>query len=208
LHIDLLKNASAFDLRNECQKHKKNLTFNFNKIGGTMTIVKWNKNRQNGTQNPTGFLTDRDLNTLFPSFLNAFSRPAGSRDFIQDFFDDTLNFGTGAIGRNLPAVNISETPNDLVIEVAAPGMKKKDFNIQIDGDQLHISYKKEQKDENTETNHWRREFNYESFERTFTLPTIVESEKIYAAYTDGILKISVPKKEEAKKKPARSIEIQ
>jgi HSP20 family protein len=116
--------------------------------------------------------------------------------------------GNGAIGRNLPAVNISETENDLVIEVAAPGMKKKDFKIEIDGDQLHISYKKEEKSENNETNHWRREFSFESFERTFTLPTIVESDKIFAAYNDGILKLSIPKKEEAKKKPARTIEIQ
>jgi HSP20 family protein len=174
-----------------------------------MTIVKWNRGKQNGTQSPSNYsLTDRDLGTLLPSFFNPLNRSFGNRDFIQDFFDDTLNLGTGAIGRNLPAVNISETENDLVIEVAAPGMRKKDFRIQIDGDQLQISYKKEEKAENNETNHWRKEFSFESFERTFTLPTIVESDKIYAAYNDGILKISVPKKEEAKKKPARTIEIQ
>jgi HSP20 family protein len=176
-----------------------------------MTLVKWNRGRNNGSTTPyqTNYsLTDRDFGTLWNSLFSNVQRPFGSRDLIQDFFDETLNLGTGAIGRNLPAVNISETENDLVIEVAAPGMKKKDFKIEIDGDQLHISYKKEEKAENSETNHWRREFSFESFERTFTLPTIVESDRIFAAYNDGILKISVPKKEEAKKKPARTIEIQ
>ena len=177
-----------------------------------MTLVKWNRGRNNGSSTPsfqTNYsLTDRDFGALWNSLFNNGQRPFGGRDLIQDFFDDTLNLGTGTIGRNLPAVNISETENDLVIEVAAPGMKKKDFKIEIDGDQLLINYKKEEKAENNETNHWRREFSFESFERNFTLPTIVESDKIFASYNDGILKISVPKKEEAKKKPARTIEIQ
>jgi HSP20 family protein len=170
-----------------------------------MTVVKWNRARQNGSQTPT---VDRDLSTLFPSFFNGFSHPFGSQDFFREFFNDSYPAKTGVVGRNIPAVNISETENEYVIEVAAPGMQKKDFRIEMDGDLLHLSYKKEEKAENKESNHWRKEFSYESFERSFTLPKIVDGDKIGATYNDGILKISVPKKEEAKKKPARTIDIQ
>src|SRR5689334_16688391 len=116
-----------------------------------MTIVKWNRGRQNGVQSPA--LIDRDF--MLPSLFNRSFVPG---DFFRDFFNDTLN--TGVVGRNLPAVNISETENDLVIEVAAPGMKKQDFKIEIDGDQMHVSYKKEDKVENNEASHWRREFSF------------------------------------------------
>ena len=163
-----------------------------------MTIVKWNR----GKQTPSMY-SDRDLSLMFPSL---FARPFATRDLMQDFFGGAMAYGAG--GRNLPAVNISETESDLVIEMAAPGMHKKDFKIEIDGDQLRISYKKEDNAENKEANHLRKEFSYESFERAFTLPTMVESDRINAAYNEGILKISVPKKEEAKKKPSRTIEIQ
>jgi HSP20 family protein len=162
-----------------------------------MTIMKWNR----GRQTPSVY-SDRDLSTMFPSL---FTRPFATRDLMQDFFGG-MDFGVAA--KNFPAVNISETENDIMIEVAAPGMKKQDFKIEIDGDQLHISYKKEDKTENNPANHLRKEFSHESFERAFTLPTMVEKDKIAASYTDGILKISVPKKEEAKKSAARTIEIQ
>ncbi len=178
-----------------------------------MTLVKWNRgNKMNGS-NAT--LSNQNVmpsfnsegGVAFPRFWDALSRPFLSDDLIQDFFDDTMNLGTGTIGTTLPAVNIAETDNELVIEMAAPGMSKKDFKVEIVDHQLHIGYQKEQKNENTETKHWRKEFHFESFERTFTLPTIVESDKIAASYNDGILKIAVPKKEEARKKPAKTIEI-
>jgi len=178
-----------------------------------MTIVKWNRgSRTNGTNQSPAYqanmpLVNSEFGTVLPRLFDTFSRPFFSRDFIQDFFDDTMNLGTGTIGTTLPAVNISETDTDLVIEVAAPGMSKKDFKVEIVDNQLHLGYNKENKMENNESNHWRREFSFESFERNFTLPTIVDSEKIAATYTDGILRISVPKKEEARRKPVKAIEI-
>jgi HSP20 family protein len=119
-----------------------------------------------------------------------------------------MNLGIGAIGTSLPAVNISENDNELVIEMAAPGMRKKDFKVEVINNQLNIAYKKEQKEEEgNKTNHWRKEFSFESFERTFSLPAIVEGDKVYATYNDGILKIALPKKEEARRKPAKAIEV-
>jgi HSP20 family protein len=178
-----------------------------------MTLVKSNRNgRTNGANQsltnrgnmPTAY---QGFDSILPRLFETFSGPFFTRDLIQDFFDDGLNSGTGSIGTTLPAVNISETDTDLIIDVAAPGMNKKDFKVEIVDNQLHIGYNKEMKNEENKENQWRKEFNFESFERYFTLPAIVESDKIVATYADGILKISVPKKEEARRKPARAIEI-
>jgi HSP20 family protein len=174
-----------------------------------MSIVKFRNgnNRNSESRNTQGIVPG--LSSWPSSLLEDFATPAWSRDLMQDFFNDNFLSGVGRIGTTLPAVNITETADDVVIEMAAPGMKKNDFKVEVDNDQLHISYAKEKKDEDTtQRNHWRREYNFESFDRTFTLPATVETEKLYASYNDGILKISVPKKEEARKKPARTINVQ
>ncbi len=178
-----------------------------------MTLVKWNRgNSTNGSNQSPAFqasmpFVNSEFGGMLPKLFDNFTRPFFGADLIQDFFGDTMNLGSGTIGTTLPAVNISETDGDLIIEVAAPGMRKKDFKVEIVDNQLHIGYQHEKKDEKIETNHWRKEFNFESFERNFTLPAMVESDKISATYTDGILRISVPKKEEARRKPAKAIEI-
>ncbi len=178
-----------------------------------MTLVKWNSGRRaNGNRSSLSNQSlmpffGNELNNVFPRLWDTFSRPLFSSDLVQDFFDDTINLATGSIGTTLPAVNITETDNDLVIEMAAPGMRKKDFKIEISENQLHISYANEQQREDDRNNQWRREYSFDSFERTFTLPAIVESDKISATYTDGILRIAVPKKEEARRKPAKAVEI-
>lgn len=178
-----------------------------------MTLVKWNRGkRANGSTHSPAYVTNRPLinsefGSMLPRLWDTFSKPSLGADLLQDFLDDTMNLGTGTLGTTLPAVNILETDTDLVIEMAAPGMNKKDFKVEIVDNQLHIGYNKERENENNESNHWRKEFSFESFERYFSLPTIVESEKIAATYTDGILRISVPKKEEARRKPAKKIEI-
>jgi HSP20 family protein len=174
-----------------------------------MTLVKFK--RENGTNenNRSTQSSMPSLNTEWSSVwpFNTLGRPFFGRDLIQDFLDDNMGISSASIGTTLPAVNISETDNELVIEVAAPGMNKKDFKVEINDNQLHIGYQKEGKSENNDNNHWRREFNFESFERNFTLPAMVESDKIAATYNDGILRIAVPKKEEARRKPAKAIEI-
>ena len=176
-----------------------------------MTLVKWNRNgRSNGNnQSLQGNmpLTNSEFGSMFPRLFDTFARPFFARDLVQDFFDDTMSLGSGSIGTTLPAVNISETDTDLVIEVAAPGMNKKDFKVEIIDNQLHIRYSKENKNESNENNQWRKEFSFESFDRSFALPAIVESDKVAASYIDGILRISLTKKEEARRKPARAIEI-
>ncbi|MGN6648161.1 MAG: Hsp20/alpha crystallin family protein [Cytophaga sp.] len=109
----------------------------------------------------------------------------------------------------VPAVNIKETPENFAVEVAAPGMNKKDFSIKVDGNVLTIrSEKTTEKEDQQGTQYTTREFSYQSFERSFTLPKdIVDIEKIEAKYEDGVLYLQIPKKEKEKAKEPRMIEI-
>jgi HSP20 family protein len=141
--------------------------------------------------------------TLFPSL------PSLLEDFFnRDWADSTLanrNYST-----TLPAVNVRETNDNFIIDVAAPGMKRDEFKVELDNNVLTISSQHEEKDEQQDEtiNYTRREFNYQSFQRSFTLPEDkVEGEKISARYLDGILNITVPKKDEAKVKPVKQITI-
>jgi len=141
------------------------------------------------------------LTPSMPSLLNDF--------FADDFF--RLPFAQlRSEGATLPSVNIKEVPDAFQIQVAAPGMKREDFKVELDNNILSIS--SERQDQNEENDKdgtfMRREFSYQAFERKFTLPEgQVEGEKIQARYVDGILQIHVPKKEEARRKPARQIKI-
>ena len=109
--------------------------------------------------------------------------------------------------KSLPAVNITENDEAYTVEVAAPGLEKKDFKIDLDNDVLTIaSIREDRKDENQDQYNCR-EFSYESFSRSFTLPDMVDSEKISASHKNGILTLNIPKKEEARVKPARQIAI-
>ncbi|HIE15292.1 MAG TPA: Hsp20/alpha crystallin family protein [Bacteroidales bacterium] len=125
---------------------------------------------------------------------------------ITSIFDDFLGLGgenTGlsiATGRSIPAVNIKENDKSFEVEVAAPGMKKKDFKVEVENNVLTISAEKKEEKKETKENYSRREFSYESFERSFTLPQdLVDANKISAKYEDGILRIAIPKKEEKAK---------
>jgi len=119
--------------------------------------------------------------------------------FFNDVFDSILNdtfIGDKLISR-IPAVNIAENENEFHIELAAPGLKKEDFKINLDKNVLSVSADK--KVENVEgTKFSKREYNYTSFTRSFTLPETVDHSKINAEYTDGVLKLTVAKREEAK----------
>ena len=128
--------------------------------------------------------------------------------FFSDFFDgDPMNYPF-MDSSTMPAVNIKETKDDFVVEVAAPGMKKDDFKIELDNNLLMISSeKKEEHEEKQEGEYTRKEFMYQSFRRSFTVPKTIEDGKIQATYKDGVLSIQLPKKEEAKQKPKKSITI-
>ena len=130
---------------------------------------------------------------------------------FEDFFkpwNEWFDNG-GLLGRamNIPAVNITEQKNDYLVSLAAPGMKKEDFKIDVDGNMLTISSEKEETKEEKEKKFTRKEYNYSSFSRSFTLPDEVNKEKIDAKYEDGVLKISLPRKEEVKKPTAKQIAV-
>ena len=128
--------------------------------------------------------------------------------FNRDLFDwSNSNFSD--TNTNIPAVNIKETAQTYEVEMAAPGMTKKDFKVELDGNMLTISSEKtNQKEENESERYSRREFSYQSFQRTFTLQKdVVDIDKIQAKYENGLLQLVIPKKEEAKQKPPRLIQI-
>ncbi|MCB0569884.1 MAG: Hsp20/alpha crystallin family protein [Phaeodactylibacter sp.] len=131
---------------------------------------------------------------------------------VNTFFDDVFNRGLGDFfGRDFfisePSVNVVETKDSYRIEVAAPGLDKGDFKVEAEKGYLKISASKEQKEEVKEGDYMRREFNYNSFSRSFELPGTVDADNITANYENGVLLISVPKKEEAKVEHSRVIEI-
>jgi len=136
------------------------------------------------------------------NFNSAFNK------LFEDVFNPNIsNFMGSDFASNVPSVNISETADDFKIELAAPGLEKADFEINIEKDQLTISVKKENDKNIVDEKITRREFSYSSFERSFHLPKEVKSDAIEANYENGILGIVLPKKEEAKELPARSIDV-
>jgi len=143
--------------------------------------------------------TNSSLFPAIPSLLNDL--------FSRDWLDSTMA-NWRAYGSTMPAVNVQETNDDYMIEVAAPGMKRDDFKIEVDNNVLTVSSQREDSHEEKDGNYTRREFSYQSFQRSFTLPQNgVKSEEINAKYLDGILRITVPKAEDAKKKPAKQITV-
>ena len=144
----------------------------------------------------------RQTGNLFPSL------PSLLEDFFsRNWADSTL--ANRNYGFTLPAVNVRETNDDFILEVAAPGMKREDFKVELDNNVLTISSNREEKQEDQNNDGFtRREFSYQYFQRSFSLPeNKVEGDKISARYVDGILHITVPKKEAAKVKPIKQISI-
>lgn len=129
------------------------------------------------------------------------------RFFENDMFDwSNRNFSN--TNTTLPAVNVKEDHDAYNVEMAAPGFEKKDFKIELNNNVLTISSEKKVENETSENeNFTKREFSYQSFCRSFSLPLTVENEKITAKYDKGILKVYIPKKEEAKPKPIKQIAI-
>ena len=107
----------------------------------------------------------------------------------------------------LPAVNVKETEDDYAIELAVPGLKKEDFKIEVNEGVLTIAAERKTENEEKKEGYTRREFSFTNFTRRFTLPETADEKSISASYTDGILALNLPKKEEAKPQPARLIEI-
>jgi len=134
---------------------------------------------------------------------------SGMPSLIDDFFGRDLigSFFNDQTGISMPAVNIVENADAFKIEVAAPGLEKNDFKIDLENNMLTISAEKEQNNEEKDFKYMRREFSYSSFKRSFSLPLTVDGEKIEAMHKDGVLMITLPKREEARPKPAKQIAI-
>jgi HSP20 family protein len=147
-----------------------------------MGIVKWNSD-------------------FFPTINRVFD------DFFATDMPEWTRRNVAVAGSTLPAVNVKETEDDFRLEVAVPGMRKEDFTVEVKDGVLSITGQRERKDEETRENYTRREFSYTSFRRRFTLPESADDARISASYTDGILEVVLPKKEEAKPQPVRMIEI-
>jgi HSP20 family protein len=132
---------------------------------------------------------------------------------FDDFFSrDLFNWGNNNFSytnTTIPAVNIKETAEHYEVEMAAPGMTKTDFKVELDGNTLTISSEKSNQAENREDERYTlKEFSFQSFQRTFTLQKdVVDIDKIEARYVNGLLHLLIPKKEEAKQKPPRLIKI-
>jgi HSP20 family protein len=127
---------------------------------------------------------------------------------FSDFFDNDWMFNR--MKSTSPAVNVIENENDYKIEVAAPGMTKEDFHVQLNDDnQLVISMEKKNENTDNDKKYLRREFSYSKFQQALILPEDVEKEQISASVNDGVLTISLPKKQqEERKQENRIIEIQ
>ena len=143
-------------------------------------------------------------NDLVPAWSNLFD------DFLNPNWYDWTNRHYSDTNTTLPSVNIKETVDSFEVELAAPGMEKEDFGVEVNNGYLTISSEKksEVKEKDKKGRYTKQEFCYESFSRSFTLPGSADVEKIAAKYEKGILTISIPKKEEAKPKPVKQISIE
>ncbi|RTE52001.1 Hsp20/alpha crystallin family protein [Arenibacter aquaticus] len=148
-----------------------------------------------------GSLANVNSQTSFPNWSN----------WIDNFLNNdqlpllnSLNFNRGI---TLPKVNILETADAYAVQMAVPGLKKTDFHIDLEEQLLSISAELQEEHDSPDAQYTRREFGYSSFKRTFSLPETVNDDQIEASYNDGILSIHLPKKEEAKRKPAKTIKI-
>lgn len=147
--------------------------------------------------------------------MNLAKNTRNTDNWFPTIFDELLkpNYSKGynAFNSHLPAVNIKEEKDSFEVELAVPGKKKSDFNIELDNKVLTISSEENIKDKSKDTDkdekYSRKEFCYSSFERSFTLPDIVDESKIQAVYKDGVLKINIPKLEESKLNTKQKIAI-
>jgi HSP20 family protein len=153
------------------------------------------------TTRKNGSLANTNSNGLTSPMWSSWIDEVFNRDLPSVF---TSNFNTGI---TLPKVNIHETKDAYFVDMAVPGLKKTDFQIDLENQLLSISTELEESKEQENVHFTRREFGYSSFKRSFSLPETVNEDAIKAKYQDGVLSIHLPKKEEAKQKPARSIKI-
>ena len=130
---------------------------------------------------------------------------------FSDFFDTGKFFDTDvldtAYNKWIPAVNITESNKSFTVEMAAPGLKKNDFKVEVDDNVLTISAERENEKKEENEKYTRREFVHTSFSRSFTLPEGIKSEKIEGKYDDGILYVTLPKTDSKKNHVAKQVKV-
>ncbi len=145
-------------------------------------------------------------------------KPAVNQNYFDEIFNGSIsNFVGSDFIMNSPALNVSETEAGFIIELAAPGLDKNDFKIAIEKEKMVISASTKVQNENTEEvavkdevkiKFTRREFNYTSFKRSFQVPMSIDNDAIEADYINGVLTVTLPKKEEViREEKGRSIEV-
>ena len=139
--------------------------------------------------------------SLFQDFFN--NNPL----FKRDLFDFDMDMPPSRLGINVPTANITENRKEYMIELAAPGLDRKDFNIELDEQTLTISAEKEMEEKKEEDQYSRQEYSFHSFQRTFYIPQAIKEDKIEAKYDNGVLKVTMPKQKEAQLKTVQRIEI-
>ena len=139
--------------------------------------------------------------------LPVLNRNSWMPEVFNDFF--TNDFMTRA-NATAPAINVKESDREYTVELAAPGLKKEDFNVNIDRDgnlHIHMESKNESKEEDKKSHYLRREFSYSKFEQTLLLPDDVDKDGIEAKVNDGVLTVSLPKLEKVSEKTFKQIEV-
>lgn len=139
--------------------------------------------------------------SLFQNFFN--NNPL----FKRDVFDFDMDMPPSRLGINIPTANITENRKEYMVELAAPGLDRKDFNIELDGKTLTIRAEKENEDKKEEDQYTRKEYSFESFKRTFYISQPIKEDKIVAKYENGVLKVTMPKLNEEQLKTVQRIEI-
>jgi HSP20 family protein len=143
-----------------------------------MSLVKWNPET-----------------SFFPSFSS----------WMDDFFPES-SFKSAMKGVSVPAVNVKESKEAFKLDVAAPGFKKEDFKLEVKNGYLTISGESKEEKEDKDETFTRREYSFNSFSRSFSLPENVNAEHVEAQYSDGVLKVTLPKKK-SDEKPAKQIAV-
>lgn len=153
-----------------------------------MTLVKAKKN---------GDLIPKTVSDLFET------------DFLlrPSIFDFSGGFSGFNLLTTIPSTNITETDKDYKIELAAPGLSKQDFKIEIENEMLTISSEKKEEKKEEKENYWKQEFSYQTFSRSFRLPDNSLPDKMEAKYEDGILRLSLPKKDVTTSKSKKEIKV-
>lgn len=142
----------------------------------------------------------KKMNAGFPRLLSDWFDP-------YTFFDTNLMNPESKLGFTMPTVNVKETEKDYLVDLAAPGLERKDFKVEVDNNVLTISVEKKEEKKEEGKDFTRQEFSFNSFRRSFELPENSKTDKIDAKYADGLLKLVIPKKEITAEKPKKEIAV-